>query len=121
MLGDGAHDLPPARLTVDPKNIRESLVAIRRGRDQRRPARKYSTARLPIERIAPAMTLESGAPRRFQYLQEVDRPLEVPTLAGDLMERGKSHRKMRVGNGKAHPGKVKATRPRRECLTGDHG
>src|SRR5436309_152135 len=44
----------------------------------------------------------------------------MPAFARDLVEGSIPHRKMRVGNGQAHPREVKAPGPRGERLTRNH-
>src|SRR5664280_1217393 len=80
------HDLSPTRLTVDPEDIGEGLVAIWRRRDQGRVFGNDAVARLPVERISPAMAFESRAPRRLQHFQKVNGPVQMPAFACDLVE-----------------------------------
>ena len=74
--GDRCQHLQPFSLRIEPIDLKEGLISVWCGCDQRRLRRDDSVSRDPIKRIAPAVFLELAAPRFLELLQEVNGPAE---------------------------------------------
>ena len=131
MAGDRLRDLVPLatwlggdalRPHVDSvKHVKERLVDVRRGGDERSPVPDNTVAGNPVEGIAPAVFLVPATARLLELGQEVNRPGEIRRISRGLVQETVAHRVMSIGNRKSKGPMEEPPGRRRERLAEHHG